>query len=545
MVEPNEAYVSTLLNMGFVDSAQIRKALSLAKNDLNDAVALLTGEDTGTSFDFEETEVKDTETQHGSDDGGMDVIVPPLVDPRDGEEGEVFETPTGEPPPSYDEAMNPATSMSLNGAGHSRDDTENMDIPLEFPTTNLYELEDRVFVDNWSIPYKREESLGKCLQSAARFAQDGLAEADENCKRFMDRALPECFKKLLTTQAVHRWGPEIHEGIYDMLHLLLNLIASRLKYKPVPFGLLDLLSQAFNPETEFQFKNRAKQWDKKYYEGVFGADDCYALCPPSSVYYTSPSYKDPYGWLVNLINKFAELGGFEEIKKQIETADKVDAPMLAALLKPLGICASYLNAKVLPKVFSDVFEKTLGYIQELTNEDMKQKTVGDVFDLLTTLKLLCMRLWQNMVSGVDELRLEVALKMLKSPHFNAKMNSLKEVCKLIEDSEKNKNTKVNMSQDAITEWLLQNKVLSIAFESNLHQSQYCDRIKVLVEFLGTKLSLDELTTIWKMQVGKHPTEVDNIHNILATAAVRFNSNQLDHLFVLIQQAAFFNQDNSD
>lgn len=24
----------------------------------------------------------------------------------------------------------------------------------------------------------------------------GLAEADENCKRFMDRALPECFKKV-------------------------------------------------------------------------------------------------------------------------------------------------------------------------------------------------------------------------------------------------------------------------------------------------------------------------------------------------------------
>ena len=42
-----------------------------------------------------------------------------------------------------------------------------------------------------------------------------------------------------------------------------------------------------------------------------------------------------------------------------------------------------------------------------------------------------MRLWQNMVSGVDELRLEVALKMLKSPHFNAKMNSLKEVCMIL------------------------------------------------------------------------------------------------------------------
>ena len=43
-----------------------------------------------------------------------------------------------------------------------------------------------------------------------------------------------------------------------------------------------------------------------------------------------------------------------------------------------------------------------------------------------------MRLWQNMVSGVDELRLDVALKMLKSPHFNAKMNSLKEVSVILD-----------------------------------------------------------------------------------------------------------------
>ena len=170
MVEPNEAHVNTLLNMGFVDSSQIRKALSLAKNDLNDAVFLLTGEDTGTGFDFGETEVKDTETQHGSDDGEMDI--PPLLESRDGEESEVFEVPV-EPPPSYDEAMNPGSSA--NGIGQSRPAAvENMDIPMEFPTTNLYELEERVFVDSWSIPYKREESLGKCLLSSTRFAQEGM-----------------------------------------------------------------------------------------------------------------------------------------------------------------------------------------------------------------------------------------------------------------------------------------------------------------------------------------------------------------------------------
>lgn len=45
---------------------------------------------------------------------------------------------------------------------------------MEFPTTNLYELEGRVFTDTWSIPYKREESLGKCLVAATRLAEEGI-----------------------------------------------------------------------------------------------------------------------------------------------------------------------------------------------------------------------------------------------------------------------------------------------------------------------------------------------------------------------------------
>lgn len=42
---------------------------------------------------------------------------------------------------------------------------------MEFPTTNLYELESRVFTDHWSIPYKREESLGKCLIASTCLAR--------------------------------------------------------------------------------------------------------------------------------------------------------------------------------------------------------------------------------------------------------------------------------------------------------------------------------------------------------------------------------------
>ena len=35
---------------------------------------------------------------------------------------------------------------------------------------------------------------------------------------------------------------------------------------------------------------------------------------------------------MNFLFQFAELGGFEEIKKQIETAEKVDAPVRALLI---------------------------------------------------------------------------------------------------------------------------------------------------------------------------------------------------------------------
>ncbi len=60
--------------------------------------------------------------------------------------------------------------------------------------------------------------------------------------------------------------------------------------------------------------------------------------------------------------------------------------------------------------------------------------VGCISEMLATMKLLCLHMWPNEVKNVDGLRLDVALRMIKSPHFNAKMNSLKEVTFLCLDS---------------------------------------------------------------------------------------------------------------
>ncbi|XP_071800380.1 ubiquitin carboxyl-terminal hydrolase 24-like isoform X2 [Asterias amurensis] len=516
-MDPNEDSLQMLIGMGFSDLTEIKRALSLSKNDLNEAVAILTNEQPGSSYDTvdEVVEMKDRGGSGKSKGDRPDQVR--------------FSDPA---PPSYDEAVEPDEGAKVSPEQSTMDTGEdpNAETSKEFPATNLYELEGRVFTDQWSIPYKKEESLGKCLIAAARFAEENLIDTDDNCQRFVSRCMPEAIKKLMVSNAVHRWGAEIQEGIYNMMQLTVDVVAARLKHKPVPVELLGVLTMVLNPETEFHYKNRSKAWDKNHWEDTFGVGQTYAVPPLFN------TYKDPCGWLVNLVNRFAEKGGMEELKtKALEPFEELDPAIMAALLQPVGVCSEYLNPLRVATFLGPVSKRTLTYVRELADSDLKQKKAGSVSDLLSTMKLLCLNFWTEDVKEVDDLRLDIALRMLKSPHFNAKMNSLKEITKLIEDSSARSNRNA-IQEDVILDWLVEKKVLSIALEGNIDQSQYCERLKGIVVFLGTKLSLDELTGMWNMQNDQPLTVVENMHSIMAAAAVKFSSEQLEHLFCLIQKA---------
>lgn len=480
MESEEEQHMTTLLCMGFSEPAAIRTALRLANNDINEAVALLTNERPGLEY------------------GG----------------GRSYE-----PPPAYHEVVEPEKNdENGNCSGES----------VEFPTTNLYELESRVLTDHWSIPYKREESLGKCLIASTYLAKLGLSDSDENCKRFVDRCMPEAFKKLLTSTAVHKWGTEIHEGIYNMLMLLIELVAERIKQEPIPCGLMGVLTMAFNPDNEYHFKNRMKMCQKNWAD-VFGEGNTFALSPASTM------QKEPHGWLVDLVNRFGELGGLSAIQSKLNS-DNIELGAVSALVQPLGVCAEYLNSSTVQPMLDHVIHKMIKYVQNVEEKDLKDKRLVSIPELLSAIKLLCMRFQPDLVNVVDDLRLDILLRMLKSPHFSAKMNSLKEVTKLIEDSTLSKSVKNAIDTDRLLDWLVENSVLSIALEGNIDQAQYCDRIKGIIELLGSKLSLDELSKIWKIQSGQSSTVIENIHTIIAAAAVKFNPDQLNHLFVLIQKS---------
>ena len=55
-----------------------------------------------------------------------------------------------------------------------------------------------------------------------------------------------------------------------------------------------------------------------------------------------------------------------------------------------------------------------------------------------------------------------------------------------------------MQTVAVCSNVLSLQVLSVVLEGNIDQVQYTDRIKAIVEFLGPKLSPEELTNIWSL-----------------------------------------------
>lgn len=85
-------------------------------------------------------------------------------------------------------------------------------------------------------------------------------------------------------------------------------------------------------------------------------------------------------------------------------------------------------------------------------------------DLFATLKLLFRSLWTSRhVDHIHELRLETSLKMLQTAHFNAKMNALKEISKMVEESQsQSRQVKSPIPHQRLSQWMKENEVLETA-----------------------------------------------------------------------------------
>lgn len=66
------------------------------------------------------------------------------------------------------------------------------------------------------------------------------------------------------------------------------------------------------------------------------------------------------GWLVDFLNRFGDLGGFEKIFTRILSSEtKLTVPVVVALLKPWGLCYEYLTQSTIKKYFTPIIVRIL------------------------------------------------------------------------------------------------------------------------------------------------------------------------------------------
>ena len=98
------------------------------------------------------------------------------------------------PGKSISTGINPVAATPTLSATAAAQPMRNPEV--EFPLTNFYELESRVHTDQWTIPFRQDESLAICLRAATKMLHHDVAYSDEQCISFMERTLPDAFYKV-------------------------------------------------------------------------------------------------------------------------------------------------------------------------------------------------------------------------------------------------------------------------------------------------------------------------------------------------------------
>lgn len=274
------------------------------------------------------------------------------------------------------------------------------------------------------------------------------------------------------------------------------------------------------------------------------------------IYAKSPDLRAPRGWLVELINKFGKLGGFKIVLERFQNTETLTVPVIAALLKPFGLCYELLTVQTIEVYFMPIIEMVPNFLENLTDDELKKEAKNEAKNdalsgIVKALKCLASRIpnQEETIKNLEIFRLKMILRLLQISSFNGKMNALNEVNKVITSvsyyshrhpggSSIGVDEEEWLTADRMAEWLKENKVLQIVLRDSLHQPQYVEKLEKIIRFVIKEkaLTLEDLDDVWSAQCGKHEAIVKNVHDLLAKLAWDFAPEQLDHLFECFQSS---------
>ena len=162
-----------------------------------------------------------------------------------------------------------------------------------------------------------------------------VSQSNDESSLSADVVIRRIVFQLQCSHHVNNWGVEVLLGVFDMVELLVDLIAARLSYSPVPVQLLETLAILFDHDSVFHRKHRSKAYDRSLYDKQLG-ERVLAHSPSST--YKVYDRNEPYGWLCQIINRFVLKDGVENLKKQFQAEQPLNA--VVSIEMPLFVCPS-------------------------------------------------------------------------------------------------------------------------------------------------------------------------------------------------------------
>lgn len=462
----------------------------------------------------------------------------------------------------HDERETVSPEVAIEGVAPlpGADGEENNGLVLEpaFPIAELAKLDEMVGRPRWIVPVLPRGELEVLLRAALDLCRKGLDTRSEACQRFFREGLTTSFTKVLTDEAVSGWKLEIQLYVLDNCKLLIDICACKLLHDWFP--LLDLLAIAFNPNVKFHIFNASRVQTSA--EEAMNTEG----------YARAGDVRSPKNWLVELINRFGQQGGFMFLVQRFERAKKAAAgdtssgcgplnlPLACALIKPFGLCFEYLSETTMTKYLVPVLTILRQFLEGLTDEELKKESTRATSEakndlhtaILRSVMCLISRLphHEDAMRDVEMFKLKMILRLLKISSFNGKMNALNEVNKVITNAtycyQRHNSGMVGsladdetwLTAENVATWIKENDVLDVVLRDNLHQPQYVEKLEKIVRFMLKERALEDrdLLRIWEAQQGKHEAIVKNVHELLAKLAWDFTADQLECLFKCVQDS---------
>lgn len=451
--------------------------------------------------------------------------------PPDPEESGQSSSPVG----SHDQ---PVQDMNMEDCGIDAEGEDASGEP-DFPHDLLATLDDKITSPRWVVPVLPEQELETLMQAAIDLSKKGLDTRSEACQRFFREGLTISFTKILTDDAVNSWKFNIQHCILQNCERLVELCVVKLSDDWFP--LLELLAMVFNPNSKFHVFNGAHASDSVPPGSNIPDEQIFARSPSDS--------RQPRGWLVDLINKFGHLGGFQILLDRFQNGQKLSVTTIYALIRPFGLCHEYLTAHTITKYLMPIVEMVPQILDDLTDDELKKEAKHDtkndaISAIIKACKCLVSRIpnQEEMIKNLEIFRLKIILRLLQISTFNGKMSALNEVNKVIASVTYYPHRHSGLEEEEwltaerMARWIKDNHVLEIVLRDSMHQIQYVEKLEKILRFVIKEraLTLTDLDNIWAAQNGKHEAIVKNVHDLLAKLAWDFLPEQLDHLFECFQ-----------